>query len=292
MKLLITGASGLLGSDVRHSAASRGMECVAVASSPRDGFIQADITTDEGIALIDGQEWDAMVHTAAWRNPEACDNDPEGALAINSHATGRLAALAAKRDAEFLYISTDYVFPGTNPPYAEDAEPNPVNIYGRTKLAGEHAALEAWPDTAILRIPALFGWRAGLQRCSLLTAALTALNSPVPKGVDDFIVRYPTCTEDVAGAIMTILESYSTGIHHFTASDKTSRYGIALTVAELLGVDASKVLRQDAAPAEAATRPKDSHLSMERLAKLGCPPPPPFRERMEQCLKGLGLIKR
>ena len=291
MKLLISGASGLLGSDVRHSAETRDIPCVNVVSSQRENFVQADISKDDGIAKIDAQEWDAMVHTAAWRSPESCDNDPEGAFAINANATGRLAALAAKRGAQFVYISTDYVFPGDKPPYAEDAIPCPINTYGKTKLAGEKAALAANPKAAIIRIPFLYGWRAGLQRCSLLTSTLDALNASTPKGIDDSIVRYPTCTVDVAEAIMLILEKHSTGIHHFSASDKTTRYGIALTVAGLLGIDASKVIRLPEPPQKDASRPKDAHLSMERLRALGCKTPPPFRDRMKVCLKELCLIK-
>ena len=291
MKVLVTGASGLLGSDICHSASLRNFEIVKVASSPNPGFLQADLASPEGIDRIASADWDAIVHAAAWRSPEACDKDPEGAYALNARATGLLAGIAAKRNAKFLYISTDYVFPGDGgAPYAEDAPTRPINTYGKTKLAGEHEAFAVNASAAVLRIPFLYGWRAGLKRCALLTSALDAINTPGHKGVDASIVRYPTCTADVAEAAMLILEKSSTGVHHFTGQDKSSRYDIAVTVAELLGRDPGSIVRLDEPPSKDSNRPKDSHLSMNRLRELGCPFPPPFRSRMKECLQGLGLL--
>jgi len=288
MKLLITGASGLLGSDMRHSAELRKIACVKVAARPHEGFLQADIATPEGLAKIAAQDWDAIIHTAAWRSPEACDQDPKGAFALNAFATGNLAALAAKRHAKFLYISTDYVFPGVKPPYSETDAPNPINTYGKAKLAGEQEAFKAKPNAAVLRIPFLFGWRAGVERCSLIVSALDAIKTG--KGVDDSIVRYPTCTQDVAEAAMLILERGSTGIHHFSFSDKLTRYKIAVCIAKLIGQDPAKVNRLSTPPSKDSDRPVDAHLSMQKLLDLGCPPPPPFEQRMAICLKELGLI--
>jgi len=291
MKLLVTGASGLLGSDICHSAASHGVECERVRLSKREGFVAADVRTSEGLSAIERLDWDAIVHTAAWRSPEDCEKNPKGAYEINVKATAELARLAAERKARMLYISTDYVFPGTKPPYAETAAPRPLNVYGETKLQGERAAMENCANAAVLRIPFLFGWRAGLERCSLLTSTLAALKADPPAGVDDSVVRYPTCTVDVAEAALLILSKGAKGIHHFSASDKTTRYGIAVLTAELLGWDSSKLIRLEAPPQKDAKRPIDAHLSMTRLLALGLKEPPPLRERLKTCLEELGLRK-
>ncbi len=291
MKLLISGAGGLLGSDVRHAAIAQGVPCIGLATSSRDGLLACDITSGSDIAKLDSMEWNALVHTAAWRNPETCEKDPAGAMALNADATGKLAALAAKRSARFLYISTDYVFPGLKPPYAESDPTEPLNTYGQSKLAGEKAAFAAYPSACVLRIPFLYGWRAGLARCAMIDSSLAALKSPEPRGIDDSVVRYPTCTVDVAKAILFILNSKESGIFHFTASDKTTRYKIALLIAELLKIDASKIHALSEPPGKDAKRPMDAHLSMERLKSMGIENPPSFRSRMGICLRELGLLK-
>ncbi len=291
MKLLVTGASGLLGTDICHCAEGQGVDCERICLSKREGFIQADIRTAEGLSHIERLDWDALVHTAAWRSPEDCESNPKGAFEVNVKATAELARIASERKARMLYISTDYVFPGTKPPYAETAAPRPLNVYGETKLQGERSAMENCRDTAILRIPFLYGWRAGLERCSLLTSTLAALKADPPAAIDDSVVRYPTCTCDVAEAVLLILSKGARGIHHFSGQDKTTRYGIALLAAELLGWDASKLIRLEAPPQKDAKRPQDAHLSMARVLSLGAKEPAPFRESFKTCLKELGLLK-
>ncbi len=120
MKILLTGASGLLGSDIACSADKKRPQIsgtVKVCSNLRPGFLAADLTTEAGIGKIDGEDWDVMIHSAAWRSPDQCEKDRAGAYLLNVWATEKLASLAAKRGAKMLYISTDYVFPGTNPPW-------------------------------------------------------------------------------------------------------------------------------------------------------------------------------
>ena len=150
MKILITGASGLLGSDIVHSAARRRPQIsniIRVCSKPSAGFLSADLTTEQGIRKISESDWDTLIHTAAWRNPDQCDKDKSGAHRLNAWATEQLASEAANRGAKMLYISTDYVFPGTNPPYGENDSPSPVNYYGETKLQGEKTVLELCGDS-------------------------------------------------------------------------------------------------------------------------------------------------
>lgn len=291
MKLLVSGASGLLGTDIVFEAESAGVECVKLCRSRREGFAQADLTTEAGLKEVESLEWDALVHTAAWRSPEECDKDKDGAMAINVKATESLAKIAARRKAWMLYISTDYVFPGTNPPYAEDSPTEPLNTYGMTKLLGERAALENCSGSCSLRIPFLYGWRAGLGRAAMISSTLKALKSETPIQIDNSIVRYPTCTCDVAKAVMFLAGKKAHGIHHFSASDKSTRYTIALLAAEIIGCPCDKLVPTEAAPQADTKRPKDAHLSMEKLLSMGFKEPPPFRERFELCLGRLGLAR-
>lgn len=290
MRLLVTGASGLLGSDVVYHASEHGIETVKVCLSPRPGFVSADITTDEGIRKIQSLEWDAIVHTAAWRDPNTCEKDPEKAFAINGKATGELAKLAKERGAAFLYISTDYVFPGTNAPYHEDDQVRPINTYGQAKLAGEEAVKAVSDKFIILRIPALYGIRAGLKASPLLESTLKALDSGKEWDMEDTIIKYPTYTGDVAEVILFLLKKKASGIYQFSGQNKGTRYGMALAIAEATGKDASKMRHMSAPPGTDATRPIDAHLSIDKLLKLGFKADfPSFKERVAELWKA-GLL--
>jgi dTDP-4-dehydrorhamnose reductase len=281
MKLLITGASGLLGSDVNHKAEQKGIETVKVCLSPRKGFLSADISTPEGIGKIDDADWNALIHCAAWRDPNRCMNNESMSKKINSDATGQLAQLAKKRNAKFLYISTDYVFPGTSPPYRETDAPNPVNWYGKTKLMGEEKTFDVSDKFCALRIPALYGVRAGLEASPLLLSTLKALKSQTPWDMENSIIKYPTYTGDVAEAILFLLDKNASGIYQFSGQDKTTRYTFTLTMAEAIGANAQNI-RAITAPAETdATRPIDAHLDISKIISLGLKNPLPLKERLK-----------
>ncbi len=283
MKILITGANGLLGSDIVHSAAGRqpqAYEIIKACSKPSAGFLSADLTTETGIRKISESEWDTLIHTAAWRNPDQCDKDKGGAHRLNAWSTEQLASEAANRGAKMLYISTDYVFPGTNPPYKENNNPSPVNYYGESKLLGEKAVLNLCADSCILRIPLLYGTRGGLAKSDLLAGTLKALSSEKPRTMEDSIVRYPTYTGDVAEAIFFLLEKNASGIFHFSGQDKTSRYRITATLAKIFGKSMKNIVRLEEAPKTEALRPHDSHLGMEKILSMGFPLPLPFDDRM------------
>ncbi len=285
MKLLITGASGLLGSDIAAAAekhpSPRISKLVKLCLNRRDGFLDADIISDEGMAKIAACEWDAAVHSAAWRDPDKCAKDEAGTYKINVEATKRLAAEAAARKAKLIYISTDYVFPGDKPPYAEDDAPSPVNWYGETKRMGEEIVLASSKDSAVLRVPLLYGVSAGLDKSALLSAGIRAVRSGRPCAMEDSIVRYPTFTGDVADAVFFILSRNLSGIFHFSGEDKTTRYRMMQIFAEVFEGATSHISRLEKPPPSEVRRPQDSHLSMKKLLSFGFPRPVGFKKRLE-----------
>ena len=283
MKILITGASGLLGSDIVHSAGQKRpqiFKIIKVCSKSSPGFLSADLATEEGIRKISESDWDTLIHTAAWRSPDQCDKDKSGAHRLNAWATDQLASEAAKRSAKMLYISTDYVFPGTNPPYNENDSPSPVNYYGETKLEGEKAVLKFCTNSCILRIPLLYGIKGGLAKSDLLAGALKTFDSVKSSPIEDSIVRYPTYTGDVAEAVFFLLEKNASGIFHFSGQDKTSRYKITATIAKVFEKSMKNIIRQEEAPKTEAVRPHDPHLNIEKILSLGFPVPMGFEERL------------
>jgi len=282
MKILLTGASGLLGTDIVHSAKGRDMGLQKLCLRPRPGFVAVDLNSDEDCAKLEDLDWDCVVHTAANRNPDDCEKNPESCRSLNVDASRRLALLAAKRKADFLFISTDYVFPGTKPPYAEDSPTSPVNLYGESKLAAERLILESLPAACILRVPFLYGIRAGLEACPMLLSTIKALDSGAPWPMEDSLVRYPTYTGDVAEAVIFLLQKRASGIFHFSGEDKETRYTITQAVAECLGKDMRNIVRLESPPASATRRPPDAHLSMEKLLSMGFPHPPSFRAHLKK----------
>lgn len=285
LKILITGASGLLGSDIVNSAEQRYSHISAimrVCSKPSAGFLSADLTTESGIKKINESDWDTLIHAAAWRSPDQCERYRSGSHRLNTWATEQLASEAANRGAKMLYISTDYVFPGTNPPYGEDDIPSPVNYYGETKLEGEKAVSNLCGNSCILRIPLLYGIRGGLAKSDLLAGSLKALDSENPCPMEDSIVRYPTYTGDVAEAAFFLLEKDASGIFHFSGQDKTSRYKITATIAKVFGKSMKNIVRLEEAPKTEAVRPHDSHLGMGKIISMGFPVPMSFEDRIRK----------
>jgi len=291
LKILITGASGLLGSEISFLAGQikstamvsslRISQTIRVSNHEDTGFLDADITTEDGIKEICSSEWDTVIHSAAWRSPDQCEKNKSGAHRLNVWATEQIASEAAKRNARVLYISTDYVFPGTNPPYREDDKPSPVNYYGETKLMAEKAVLTLCKNATILRIPLLYGLAAGLKKSDLLFGTLKALDSAKPWPMEDSIIRYPTYTGDVANAVFFLLERNAPGIFHFSGQSRTTRYKLTAMFAEIFGKSMKNIVRLDKAPETEACRPHDSHLSMEKILSLGFPAPMPFEERIK-----------
>lgn len=291
MKVLITGASGLLGHDVVAACEHHGHSVIKWCNQQRDGYYNGDLTDDETLSTIDAQDWDCIIHTAALRVPDLCMKEPERAMALNATATGALAKLAAQRNATMVYISTDYVFRGDTPPYKENDATDPLNEYGLSKLMGEKALLKELPEAIILRIPYLYGIRGGLSLSPLLMQTLSSLTGTTPWPMNDLAKRFPTFTGDVAEASLFLLENNHTGIYHCSGEDEVTRYSITKIFAELLDLPMTHIIRQLEPPTDQATRPNNSQLSPEKLFTLGFPRPLPFRKRIAEILKSPEVVE-
>lgn len=275
MKILVTGAAGLLGSaicrtleDNRSRLSLDGL--IRQRLRDGDGYFSADLTRTEDWLRLAALEWDVMIHTAAVKDPERCESDPAGAVMLNVAATTFLADEAARRGAYFIYICTDYVFAGTQAPYDEAAHPGPVNYYGLTKRQGEQAVLTASDRFASLRVPILYGLSAGINNSGALAGLLRNILDRREQEIEDVIVRYPTWNGDVAAAVTLLLQHRAAGIFHCTAEERSTKYWMAADLARTLGLP-SDHLRPATALSGGAKRPLDAHLSWDRLKQLGFP---------------------
>ena len=240
MKILVTGASGLLGLNL-----SLGMigthTIVGVDRDKLSGtsfeIVKADLLEAEVCSrLIDEVQPDAIIHTAANADVDACESDPVGARLLNAEFPGQLAELCAKRGVRMIHISTDAVFDGRKDGiYTEDDIPNPLSIYARTKLDGERTVLSVNPDAAVARVN-FFGWSLSGTR-SLAEFFYNSLSTG--KRVNGFTDVW-FCTmfvSDLADTLVGMLEKGLSGLYHVVGSEALAKYEFGVKIARQFGFD-------------------------------------------------------
>ena len=263
VKVLITGATGQLGTDLVLSAQKSGHEVFATSHA------DLDITNKTQVAeMIRAAEPVAIIHAAAWTAVDACESDPQKAMAVNRDGTANIVSAARQVGARVIYISTDYIFDGTKPtPYVESDSPNPQSVYGASKLAGEQQ-LDLTTDQ-IVRI----SWACGEHGANMVKTILRlAATSQTLTFVDDQIGS-PTFASDAAPAIVDLAVSSRAGIWHVTNQGSTSWFGFAQDVLSAAGLDPNRVQpisTADFRPQRPAKRPANSVLenAQMREAKL------------------------
>jgi dTDP-4-dehydrorhamnose reductase len=295
-KVAVMGASGLLGRAVVDELAQQaGWQVVATAfSRPGPNTVALDIRDARAVEqFIEREAPDALVIAAAERRPDVCEHNPALARALNVDAVRTLAAVAARRGAWTLSISTDYVFDGSHPPYQHDSAPAPLNAYGHSKLEGERALMEATGLGCVLRLPLLYGsivsWTESAVTSLVPAIAASALRDGKAAVMDAWAIRYPTCTSDVAFVIRQMLEQHARGqaprgIVQWSGDEPMTKYEIAVRLAEALQLDAR--LTPQHTPTDATPRPHNCHLASSRLEALGIGRRTPFDTAIRQVLAG------
>jgi len=229
----------------------------------------------------------AVVHCAAERRPEAVQSDPARARRLNVEVSGELAEACTKAGAWMVYISTDYVFDGTSPPYSTDDEPRPLNLYGMHKCEAEKLVLRD-PGHSVLRVPLLFGPVEFLRESSVMELYASLLSGM--RKADHRQRRYPTCAGDIARVLLAMAEAQRRGaavlgVYHWQTDECLTKFDMVCAIAAIAGADASAVAPDVVVPA--VPRPQDSRLDCSRLeALLGDPARfrTPFAEAMRAAL--------
>lgn len=240
MKILVTGASGLLGLNLClgnwDSHTLLGLDRGKLAGTPFE-LIRADLTQPRLFPrLIDEARPDAILHAAANANIDSCESDPEGARYLNGEIPGILAESAAKASIRFLHISTDAVFDGLKEGlYAETDTPNPLSVYARAKLLGEQNVLTANPAAAVARVN-FFGWSLSGAR-SLSEFFYNKLSAGQPCNGFTDVYFCPMFVGDLADVLLGMLDKSLSGLYHVVGSEALSKYEFGRRIARQFGFD-------------------------------------------------------
>jgi len=282
-RYLVTGAAGMLGSDLQHALAGREVTALTRA--------ELDITDARAVsAAVAGH--DVVFNTAAYTDVDGAEAHEADAFAINVTGVENVARAAATQGAKLVTISTDYVFDGAAAgPYPEDSPRDPINAYGRSKAAGEERALAAHPGgTYIVRTAWLYG-AAGANFAA--TMLRLAASNPTVSVVDDQLGQ-PTWTADLAAQLIALVDADApAGIYHGTNSGQTSWFGFARAVFEEAGLDPERVLPTDGASfARPAARPSYSVLGHGAWTRAGLAPMRPWRDALHAAAASGALAAR
>ncbi len=252
-KVLITGSSGMLGTDLCQETSSDyelfGLDMVRGPQFTQGGknFFKGDITDREvAIGIISGVKADVVIHAAAWTDVDGCELNPDKAYSVNGGGTENIALGCQKAGSILIYMSTDFVFDGNETtPYREDDKVKALSVYGASKLKGEEAIRNIVDRYFILRTSWLFGRNGRNFVDTILSKAKVERKLRV---VDDQ-VGTPTYTKDLSKAIRVLLEKimdaenieeYSTrhaGIYHLSNSGSVSWYDYAKKIFELKNIE-------------------------------------------------------
>jgi dTDP-4-dehydrorhamnose reductase len=240
MKILVTGASGLLGLNLSLMAMEShtivGVDRAKLAGTPFE-LIKADLLDPKvEHRILDTVKPDAVIHTAALANLEDCEAQPETARLLNEELPGELAAACAQRGIQMMHISTDAVFDGAKDGvYTEEDTPNPQGVYACTKLEGERNVLSANPEAVVVRVN-FFGWSLSGTR-SLPEFFLNNLSAgKSAQGFTD-VFFCPMFVSDLGGILLKMLAKPLIGIYHVVGSESLSKYDFGMAIARRFGLD-------------------------------------------------------
>jgi dTDP-4-dehydrorhamnose reductase len=263
MKILVTGAGGMLGSDVVRAAEFVNHEVAGYTHSELD---IADRSAVERVMLEERPE--VVINCGAYTDVDGAEDDLEGAMAVNAESATNVAAAANEVRAKVIYPSSDYVFDGTKgEPYVESDEPHPQSIYAQSKLAGEHDTAEANPRHFIARS----AWLFGASGRNFVETMLTLARDHGEVLVVRDQVGCPTYTAHLADALVRLAGTEAYGIHHLASQGECSWFEFAQEIFRQAGVECRVMSCTADEFGRPAPRPSYSVLGTERADAIYLP---------------------
>ena len=282
MRVLITGAGGQLGLDLARCCEAAGDDVISASHA------MLDVSDRDAVhGAVSVARPDTVINCAAWTAVDACEGDPERALALNGLAVRWLAESCDRAGARLIQLSTDYVFDGSlDRPYQEWDDTAPQSVYGMTKLQGEREALALGALAIVVRT----SWLCGQNGTNMVrTIMRLAGQQPELAFVTDQIGN-PTFTADLAPMLRRLAVDRRSGMHHVTNQTATSWYGLARDVVAAMGKNPEMVrpiTTADLQPPRPARRPANSVLDNAVLRMAGIPLLRDFHEPLRETVLAL-----
>jgi dTDP-4-dehydrorhamnose reductase len=282
MKILITGANGLLGQKlIARLQQQQGVQCIATARKAlaqpfaTGEFYNLDVTNPAEVnAVIAATKPDVIIHTAAMTNVDQCETEQEACWLQNVTAVQYLIDACATHHVRLIHLSTDFIFDGSRGPLDENAEPNPVNFYGQSKLAAEDIIRASAIDWCILRTVLVYGVTPDMSRSNIVLWVKRNLEEGKKISVVNDQWRTPTLAEDLAmGCYLAAIQN-ATGIYNIAGKDFMTPYDIAVQTADFFNLDNALITATNSTQfTQPARRPLTTGFKIEKaMHELGYSP--------------------
>ena len=292
MKILITGANGLLGqklvaliapmTDVDLVATSRGESRIAGISDPFT-YDSMDVGESQNVMeVISRHKPNVVIHTAAMTNVDQCENDHEGCLLMNVQAVENVVKACEENDSFLVHLSTDFIFDGEDGPYTETDSPNPVSFYGDSKLKAEELVQNSSLSWAIARTILVYGITPGMSRSNIILWVKKSLEEGKHINVVTDQWRTPTLAEDLAMGCYLIASKKAEGVFNIGGKDLLTPYDMAIMVANYFDLDKSFISEADSSTfSQPAKRPPRTGLTLDKSREILGYDPRSFEEGID-----------
>lgn len=284
MKILITGANGLLGQKLCKLILQKGEDqLIATARGevriPFSGkdfvYLPLDVTQrEEVLATIEQHKPDAIIHTAAMTNVDQCEAEKEACLQLNVEAVRYLTEACELHRVFLLHLSTDFIFDGEAGPYDEEALAKPLSFYGQSKLDAEHILQQSKAHWAIARTVLVYGIAHDMSRTNIILWVRKSLEDGKTIQVVDDQWRTPTLAEDLAMGCYLIVKNRAEGIFNISGKDLLTPYEMAIKTADFFQLDKSLIVKANSSTfSQPAKRPPKTGFIIDKARKsLGYEP--------------------
>jgi len=279
VKVLVTGVGGQLGYDIIKKLEERHIDCIG---TDREEFDITDLETAH--RFITNYMPDAVIHCSAYTAVDKAEDEPKLCHLVNAVGTENIAKICKEIDAKMIYISTDYIFDGTKDGYYEVNDiPNPINVYGKTKLAGEKIVQEILDKYFIVRI----SWVFGINGNNFVKTMLRLGKERSELNVVADQIGSPTYTADIAPLLIDMIQTDSFGIYHATNEGECSWAEFAEEIFRIAGMNVKiNHITTDDYPTK-AQRPMNSRMCKDSLVNYGFYKLPSWRIALKKYLENL-----
>jgi len=276
MRILITGANGLLGQKLVELITESGHELIATSKGTNRNLLvrgyqyeKLDITVKEDVEnLLMRHKPDVVINTAGMTNVDQCETEQDECRALNVTAVDHLIKACKQTGSHLVHLSTDFIFDGEDGPYDEEATPNPLSFYGKSKLAGEGLILQSDINWSIARTVLVYGHVNKMSRTNIVLWVKDSLEVGKKLTIVDDQWRTPTFAEDLAKGCLLIAEKGAKGVYNISGNDLLTPYELSLITAEAFGLDVTLITQVDSSTfTQPAKRPPKTGFIIEKARK-------------------------